>query len=122
LRERLAKESGARRGGRQANQFWVYSKTGLFTGPVTKSVFSEKYERFRLLLIEARRAAALSQADLASRLSRPQSFVSKYERGERRLDLVADFLVIMQRVPLRPEEPWRADIEAAIRDALAKGK
>ena len=89
---------------------------------MTKSVFSEKYERFRLLLIEARRAAALSQADLASRLSRPQSFVSKYERGERRLDLVADFLVIMQRVPLRPEEPWRADIEAAIRDALAKGK
>ena len=35
---------------------------------------------------------------------------------------MADFLVIMQRVPLRPEGPWRADIEAAIRDALAKGK
>ena len=60
---------------------------------MTKSVFSEKYERFRLLLIEARRAATLSQAELASRLSRPQSFVSKYERGERRLDLV-EFLDI----------------------------
>jgi hypothetical protein len=35
---------------------------------------------------------------------------------------MGDFLVIMQRVPLRPEGPWRADIEAAIRDALAKGK
>ena len=60
---------------------------------MTKSVFSGKYERFRLLLIEARKAATLSQADLASRLSRPQSFVSKYERGERRLDLV-EFLDI----------------------------
>jgi transcriptional regulator with XRE-family HTH domain len=60
---------------------------------VTKSVFSGKYERFRLLLIEARKAATLSQAGLASRLSRPQSFVSKYERGERRLDLV-EFLDI----------------------------
>ena len=73
----------ARRGARDANQFWVYSKTGLFTGSVTKSVFSGKYERFRSLLIEARKAATLSQADLASRLKRPQSFVSKYERGGR---------------------------------------
>ena len=34
----------ARRWVRRANQFWVYSKTGLFTGPVTKSVFSGKYK------------------------------------------------------------------------------
>ena len=60
---------------------------------MTKSIFSETYERFRLLLIEARKAATLSQADLTGRLSRPQSFVSKYERGERRLDLV-EFLDI----------------------------
>jgi transcriptional regulator with XRE-family HTH domain len=30
----------------------------------------------------------LRQVDLAERLERPQSFVSKYEAGERRLDLV----------------------------------
>jgi transcriptional regulator with XRE-family HTH domain len=30
----------------------------------------------------------LTQADLAHRLGRPQSFVSKYERGERRRDVV----------------------------------
>lgn len=49
---------------------------------------NDSHTRFRVLLTEARKAAGLTQADLASRLSRPQSFVSKYERGERRLDVV----------------------------------
>ena len=53
-----------------------------------KSVFTDKYEQFRLLLVEARTNAGLSQARLAKKLGRPQSFVSKYERGERRLDVV----------------------------------
>jgi transcriptional regulator with XRE-family HTH domain len=42
----------------------------------------------RELLVEARREANLTQAELSRRLKRPQSFVSKYERGERRLDVV----------------------------------
>ena len=49
---------------------------------------NEAYKRFRELLIEARNNGGLTQADLAARLGRPQSFVSKYERGERRLDVV----------------------------------
>ncbi|MBV8311695.1 MAG: helix-turn-helix transcriptional regulator, partial [Planctomycetaceae bacterium] len=36
-------------------------------------------------MVEARKACGLTQAMLAQKLSRPQSFVSKYERGERRL-------------------------------------
>jgi len=40
------------------------------------------------MLIEARTNANLTQAELSVRLKRPQSFVSKYERKERRLDLV----------------------------------
>lgn len=58
-----------------------------------KSVFSPKYERFRGLLIQARKDAGLTQSDLAARLGRPQSYVSKYENGERRLDLI-EFLDI----------------------------
>lgn len=53
-----------------------------------KSIFTPRYDRLRTLLVEARKAAKLTQADLANRLGRPQSFVSKYERGERRLDVV----------------------------------
>jgi transcriptional regulator with XRE-family HTH domain len=55
---------------------------------VTRSVFSPAYRRLREWLIEARRARGISQAQLADVLGRPQSFISKYERGERRLDFV----------------------------------
>ena len=49
---------------------------------------NEAYKKLRELLVGARKTAGLTQADLSKRLSRPQSFVSKYERGERRLDVV----------------------------------
>jgi len=46
------------------------------------------YKRLRELLFTARREAGLTQVELSLRLKRPQSFVSKFERGERRLDVV----------------------------------
>jgi transcriptional regulator with XRE-family HTH domain len=55
---------------------------------MAKSLHTPEYERFRQLLVEAREASGLTQADIASKLGRPQSFVSKYESGERRLDVV----------------------------------
>jgi transcriptional regulator with XRE-family HTH domain len=53
-----------------------------------KSVYSRPYERFRELLIQARKDSGLTQNELAKHLNRPQSYVSKYENGERRLDLI----------------------------------
>lgn len=52
------------------------------------SLFTDEYRLAIGFLVEARRAARLTQQELASRLGRPQSFVSKYERHERRLDVV----------------------------------
>ena len=49
---------------------------------------NDAYQRFRIFLVEARKGADLTQAELSRRLKRPQSFVSKYEGGERRLDVV----------------------------------
>ncbi|MEH1849488.1 MAG: helix-turn-helix transcriptional regulator [Nostoc sp.] len=66
-----------------------------------KSVFSEEYNRFRQLLIEARKAAKLTQAELSAKLKLPQSYVSKYERGERRLDVI-EFLQVAQVLEIDP--------------------
>lgn len=45
-------------------------------------------EQLRNLLISERKRYGLTQVELAERLGKPQSFVSKYERGERRLDVI----------------------------------
>lgn len=47
---------------------------------------SEDYQAILSLLIEQRTCASMTQAEVARALKKPQSFVSKYERGERRLD------------------------------------
>ena len=60
---------------------------------MTKSVFSQRYDLLRHMLIQARVTLGLTQSNLAKQLSKPQSFVSKYERGERRLDVI-EFLDI----------------------------
>jgi transcriptional regulator with XRE-family HTH domain len=69
--------------------------------PLTSSVFSEKYDRFRRLLITARKEAGLTQAVVAEKLARPQSYVSKYERGERRLDVI-EFFDVAQALGIEP--------------------
>ena len=49
---------------------------------------SDRYERLVQLLRDFRARAALTQTEVATALGKPQSYVSKYESGERRLDLV----------------------------------
>ncbi|MGH8546027.1 MAG: helix-turn-helix domain-containing protein [Gammaproteobacteria bacterium] len=68
---------------------------------MTKSVFSARYDLFRQELVTARIAARLTQTDLAAKLSRPQSFVSKFERGERRLDVI-EFLEVAEALEIDP--------------------
>lgn len=53
-----------------------------------KSVFSRSYDVFVTALRDARTDAKVTQVELAKRLGETQSFVSKCERGERRLDVV----------------------------------
>ena len=68
---------------------------------MVKSVFTQKYKAFREMLIQAREAAGLNQRDLSAKMSRPQSYVSKYERGERRLDFV-EFLEVAEALGIDP--------------------
>ena len=71
---------------------------------MTRSAFTRKYTRFRRLLADARRAAGLTtQAALATKLGRPQSFISKVERGERRLDVI-EFLDVARALKVDPAQ------------------
>lgn len=60
---------------------------------ISKSVHSPEQLAFRALLIAARDRAGLTQQKLAKRLGKHQSFVAKYEGGERRIDVV-EFVMI----------------------------
>lgn len=52
------------------------------------NIFTPEYEEFRRRLIQARHDAGLKQTEVAEALGKPQSYVSKCERGERRLDAI----------------------------------
>ena len=64
---------------------------------MTKSVHTKNYTRFLELLITARKDADVTQDEVARRLNRPQSFVSKYENGERRVDII-EFIEIAESI------------------------
>lgn len=53
-----------------------------------KSIGSRNYAHFLRTLREAREKAGITQQEMAARLGETQSFVSKCERGERRMDIV----------------------------------
>jgi transcriptional regulator with XRE-family HTH domain len=53
-----------------------------------KSLFSKFYRPIPAMLVQMRKEAGLSQAQLAERLKKPPSFVAKIEQSERRLDLL----------------------------------
>ncbi|WP_313352783.1 helix-turn-helix transcriptional regulator [Paracoccus sp. (in: a-proteobacteria)] len=62
-------------------------------------------------LKQARLDAGLTQTELAERLKRPQSFVAKYENGERRIEVV-ELIEIADAIGADPR-----DIVQIVRDA-----
>src|SRR4051794_31092200 len=65
-----------------------YPVSGLLLVWMRKSIHSPQQMVLLRLLRDLRVEAGLRQDELAARLGRPQSFVSKYETGERRLDVL----------------------------------
>ena len=76
-----------------------------------KSLRSPAHIRLLELLLAAREKAGLTQQQLADRLGKPQSFISKYEGGERRIDVI-EFIAIADALDMDPSR--------AIRDVRAK--
>lgn len=52
------------------------------------SLGSQRYNAFIQLMIKSRQQAKLTQQQVADRLNKPQSYIAKFERGERRLDII----------------------------------
>lgn len=67
------------------------------------SVFTASYGEFLKALREARTQMGVRQIDLAARIGKPQSFVSKVEKGERRLDVV-ELIAILRALEISPAE------------------
>lgn len=63
-------------------------RTFFFPGSMDKSIYTREYTIFLQLLRNAREAQHVTQNELAELLSTTQTFISKVERGERRLDAI----------------------------------
>ena len=68
---------------------------------MTKSLQSAAYKQSIAVLIEARRRSGLTQQKVADALGKPQSYVAKIERCERRLDIV-EFVALANAVSADP--------------------
>lgn len=68
-----------------------------------KTLRSPRQKKLQRLLIALRKEAGLTQTEVAVRLKRPQSFVAKYEGGERRLDVI-EFLDVVHAIGADPQE------------------
>ncbi|MDB5578317.1 MAG: Helix-turn-helix domain protein [Bradyrhizobium sp.] len=64
-----------------------------------KGISDVRYRRLLAVLIGARKEAGMLQVDVARRLGKPQQFVSRYELGERRLD-VFEFIDVAETLGL----------------------
>ena len=71
-----------------------------------KSLKSAEYGRLIEVLVAARQEAGIRQQTLATKLRRHQSFVAKYEGGERRIDVI-EFIAIARALGADPLKLFR---------------
>jgi transcriptional regulator with XRE-family HTH domain len=69
--------------------------------------FAAEYVKLREIFVDARHSQGLTQVQLAVRLGKPQSYVSKLERGERRIDLI-ELFELSAALGVQPEHLIRA--------------
>ena len=68
-----------------------------------RSRFTTAYSILLETLVSARKEASVTQVELGERLGRRQTFVSSFERGDRRLDVI-EFYAIAKALGYEPEK------------------
>lgn len=76
-----------------------------------RSIHTDDYRALTAILTEARRNAGLTQQVVADRLGKPQSYVAKIERAERRIDVV-EFTALAKAMGIDPTALFDEVIEA----------
>ncbi len=66
-----------------------------------KSLFTRRHTQLRKLLVKARKDAQLTQVQLAGKLQRRQAYISRIERGERRVDVI-EFIDLARAIGFEP--------------------
>lgn len=79
---------------------------------MSKALRTPAHHALQRLLKEKRTTLGLTQMELASSLQRPQSFVAKYETGERRLDVI-EFCAVARALNIEPVALLRELVGAA---------
>ena len=72
---------------------------------------SPRQQLLRAFLRNLRKRHHLTQSQLAKRLAKPQSFVAKYERGERRLSVI-EFIDVVRALGAEPAVALRHFVDA----------
>ena len=67
------------------------------TSPMPKTLHSPRHEALVAFLIDQRKRANVTQAELASKLGQYQSFVARAESGQRRIDVLFFDAVVSER-------------------------
>jgi transcriptional regulator with XRE-family HTH domain len=85
-----------------------YPKTGFKLRRLTSNLiltlerlYAPRNQKLRQHLRDARERLNITQQELANKLDRPQSFVSKFEIGERRLD-VMEYVDVCEALSIDP--------------------
>ncbi|WP_332770513.1 helix-turn-helix domain-containing protein [Phenylobacterium sp.] len=68
-----------------------------------KSTFTDAYARMLQMLVALRKDAGVTQVELSQRLGKPQPFVSNFERGRRRIDVI-EFYAITKALGADPQQ------------------
>lgn len=72
-----------------------------------RSIHSDEYKKLTAILLDARRNAGLTQQEVADRLGKPQSYIAKVERNERRIDVV-EFISLAKALGVDPARLFSA--------------